>query len=320
MKQKYQNIMEEFCARNQKFSFETQKDWARVFSSENMIGLFNDILSTPDWLEEIAKRSYIHSQGFLKIILLDGREGSGYKLRLHIWDMDVISKFGAPFAEDKHEHRWDFVSTLLRGKIENHRYTISKANSEEEKLYQEFEKKALSLPLKERKYVANLLDLVEVKDLDQNSSGIRQYLYHAYGMTGEDARDELKKGFDLTNEEVDSLVTLLVKQSNTREPKTGQEVYKRESLLSFRLKDIEMYKSGDSYFHPIELGHRLFLDPKDPPATLICTSPVREGSTAGECVRIGSVNEGEEDKRERTYLTVEQLSEYLNEMIKTLSL
>ena len=58
-------------------------------------------------LQSIARRSYRHGNGFLKIVLLE----NGYKLRLHIWLP------GTPCEENVHDHRWSFASTVLCGSL-----------------------------------------------------------------------------------------------------------------------------------------------------------------------------------------------------------
>lgn len=69
--------------------------------------LLQSILNTPSQFATIAKRSYWHGNGFLKIVLLD----QGYKLRLHIWFNGVACE------ENIHSHRWGFASHVLQGAL-----------------------------------------------------------------------------------------------------------------------------------------------------------------------------------------------------------
>lgn len=55
-----------------------------------------------------ADRSYIHPNGFIKIVLLANKQ---LKLRLHIWPANV----GEQIEENIHNHAWDFSSLLLIG-------------------------------------------------------------------------------------------------------------------------------------------------------------------------------------------------------------
>ena len=64
--------------------------------------------SHPDRLDEIAARSYLHSNGFAKVRLF---EGHGLSLRLHIWPRgeNRVGEVGP------HGHRWEFASWVAVG-------------------------------------------------------------------------------------------------------------------------------------------------------------------------------------------------------------
>ncbi len=62
----------------------------------------------PDRLEEIAARSYVHSNGFAKVRLFGDR---GVSLRLHIWPAGP----DRPGDVDPHGHRWEFASWVAIG-------------------------------------------------------------------------------------------------------------------------------------------------------------------------------------------------------------
>ena len=72
-------------------------------------GLLAALLNAPAQLDDIARRSYWHGNGFLKIVLLD----QGYKLRLHIWFA------GTACEENIHSHRWGFASHVLVGTLKS---------------------------------------------------------------------------------------------------------------------------------------------------------------------------------------------------------
>lgn len=82
----------------------------KVFGIKGTIKLINEILLDNNVLEQIANRSYVHGNGFYKIIL---EENQTYRLRLHIW-------FPTTYAEENiHDHRWHFASTILSGHLES---------------------------------------------------------------------------------------------------------------------------------------------------------------------------------------------------------
>ncbi|MDL2192821.1 hypothetical protein QQF40_15685 [Cobetia sp. LC6] len=69
--------------------------------------LFSSIVLNEAAIEEIAKRSYVHANGFVKLLLVDKRPL--YSVRLHIWPSTVIKE------TDIHDHPWDFDGFILNG-------------------------------------------------------------------------------------------------------------------------------------------------------------------------------------------------------------
>lgn len=80
--------------------------------------LFHELSSfSPDTLNEICERSYIHTNGFVKIVLRNYLDGSA--LRLHVW-----TERGAGTESDIHTHWWSFRSVVLCGELEHRIYSI----------------------------------------------------------------------------------------------------------------------------------------------------------------------------------------------------
>jgi len=77
---------------------------------ERWRSLFTSILFDEKAVEEISKRSYVHANGFLKILLVDKRPM--YSIRLHIWPSLVIKE------TDIHDHPWDFDGFVLNGEYD----------------------------------------------------------------------------------------------------------------------------------------------------------------------------------------------------------
>jgi hypothetical protein len=76
-------------------------------SSDGVQRMLSALSASPSRMATAARRSYWHSNGFLKIVLLACRD---YKLRLHLWDSGTPTR-----REDIHNHRWDFASHMLTG-------------------------------------------------------------------------------------------------------------------------------------------------------------------------------------------------------------
>jgi hypothetical protein len=75
--------------------------------------LLREIKNNRELLKYIADRSYIHTNGFDKLVLADSPSGK-YKIRLHIWWPRNLS---AIIQEDIHSHYWDFASNVCAGEF-----------------------------------------------------------------------------------------------------------------------------------------------------------------------------------------------------------
>jgi hypothetical protein len=70
--------------------------------------VISEILNCDDLLESVAARSYLHNNGFLKILLLKDPD---FRVRLHIWMPETDSK------ETLHNHCWHLASTIINGEL-----------------------------------------------------------------------------------------------------------------------------------------------------------------------------------------------------------
>lgn len=73
--------------------------------------IIRELLENKEKLREVAKRSYVHSNGFDKITLISSAKPE-FKLRLHIWWPEKRKRQREEFI---HNHRWLFRSTVLLG-------------------------------------------------------------------------------------------------------------------------------------------------------------------------------------------------------------
>jgi len=71
--------------------------------------------------DQIATQSYIHNNGFDKIVL-DQTEGRHVVIRLHVWQHE---RGRASFESNIHSHRWPFCSILLSGHLHYSHYSPS---------------------------------------------------------------------------------------------------------------------------------------------------------------------------------------------------
>jgi hypothetical protein len=79
--------------------------------------VLESLLERTELLAAVAQRSYIHANGFAKIVLARSDNGQE-QLRLHIWP-----ESSTPDPGDTHDHRWSFVSLPLLGTFSEGRFT-----------------------------------------------------------------------------------------------------------------------------------------------------------------------------------------------------
>ena len=82
-----------------------------------MTNYLRKIIFNPDLLAAIAHRSYVHDNGFVKIVLDDS---GASKYRIHVYPAGRIFA-----AENLHNHRWPFTSLILVGSLPHEIATVS---------------------------------------------------------------------------------------------------------------------------------------------------------------------------------------------------
>lgn len=83
------------------------------FAQSELAAYLVSILSDENALIRTAAASYVHANGFYKLVL---QTSDHHKLRLHVWMP------GMHAAEHIHEHRWHFASTVLMGELHSEVY------------------------------------------------------------------------------------------------------------------------------------------------------------------------------------------------------
>lgn len=77
---------------------------------DDLVSLLDQLLLSRDVRAEVAARSYVHDNGFTKIVLRT-RNGAQGALRLHLWETDGAG------PGNVHNHCWDFSSVILAGEL-----------------------------------------------------------------------------------------------------------------------------------------------------------------------------------------------------------
>lgn len=110
------------------------KNATELKTTELSIGEINEIecaiqdaLCSTEAIQAIAKDSYKHQNGFLKLTL---KAKDGEKFRLHVY------KVGATADENIHNHRWSFNSKILCGALPMYLYQVVEGNSHRLHIYE----------------------------------------------------------------------------------------------------------------------------------------------------------------------------------------
>lgn len=80
----------------------------QTFGAAGVMQAVAQVLREDALLADIAARSYLHGNGFLKLVLA---QTPAFKLRLHLWMP------GCDAQENCHDHRWHFASAVLQGNL-----------------------------------------------------------------------------------------------------------------------------------------------------------------------------------------------------------
>lgn len=78
----------------------------------------DDWLRPASALEAITAASYSHPNGFRKLVLEEGQDGT--KLRVHHW-----LATGTPRTSNVHNHRWSFASAIIVGALRSSWLTVA---------------------------------------------------------------------------------------------------------------------------------------------------------------------------------------------------
>jgi hypothetical protein len=282
----------------------------KELSLNNIKKIIQFVLNNESELNRIAKDSYYHSLGFRKIVLLNTRHGGiGYKLRIHLWCPGDDKSYGVPMAEGKHEHRWDYVSRVISGTLENHQYAVKQLNKKQRKILSKFNQSISNLNKDKISDIEQRLDLLEVINLKGTKSQMPKLCGGLKKLREKININELMKLTGLTKAELLKKVNLLYKYSNKRVGRGKKNVIEKYTYAgSFHLKlhTVKLIPKGKLYYGDVQRAHRLFINPYKNISTIILTSPRAEGKKPGEFIH-SRTDTGKDDVRMRNPYTKNKL-------------
>jgi hypothetical protein len=96
-----------------------------MLSSMNIIRFLSLLQQDMAAVEELARKSYLHENGFYKLTILDNPIGR-IRMRLHLWSANV----NVSSVENIHNHRFNYFSHLLAGTLLNKIWKITLRGAE----------------------------------------------------------------------------------------------------------------------------------------------------------------------------------------------
>lgn len=287
------------------------------FTKNNIITLLNDILNQPDLIHKIANRSYLHTLGFYKLVLLDSNKDlSSFKyktqVRLHLWKPENDS---VPVVESLHEHSFNFVSTVLTGKLENQSFSKTELSFEEKKVLDHLLNILPLLTDSEKSFLEEQIEILLTLKLKELHS---QQFEKQFSKNILDI-EQFKKITKFTDEEIDILINIQGFYKSNRIPGDKKD-YKHilEKYISLKPYKVEKLHKGDFYFHPYTLPHRLFYDNQEYNSTILVTSHIPENPDGGSFQR-ATYHETEEKDYSKKAISEKELIYLLEEYIQHLS-
>lgn len=88
-----------------------------LIASGEVAALIESLLRQPDQLASVVSRSYVHPNGFRKLVVAFPERGT--KLRLHHWPE------GDAEPSNVHNHRWAFASAIISGRLHSSLFTTA---------------------------------------------------------------------------------------------------------------------------------------------------------------------------------------------------
>lgn len=103
----------------------------REFVSSGQFLTFLELhTANKSFLKAAATRSYTHYNGFDKIVIVPKNNKNLFELRLHVWWESRSTRY----AENIHDHKWDFSSVILKGGYDYEIFELGKAGEKGEKM------------------------------------------------------------------------------------------------------------------------------------------------------------------------------------------
>lgn len=259
-----------------------------LLNRASVLAIIEDVLHDESLAAEIAARSYTHTLGFNKIVLLDpgcmlsdGRRGYGYQLRLHIWQAGADG--AVPLVESMHEHSFDFISHMLTGDVmENQCYRMQPLTPADSALAARFIEALMRLSNSDKHGVNKQLEALEAERLRPYASQQAD----TEGLLAIIDRAWLMRVLALESGDLDFLVALQGRyQAVAPQVEAGSYVHKLTEMIKLGPHGVLRLHPGDTYHHGHDFAHRLYIRAGQPNSTMLVTTPVSQDAMGGSFQR-----------------------------------
>ncbi len=247
-----------------------------LLSRPSVRKVIDSIVGDEKALADIAGRSYTHTLGFRKIVLLDpgvlqadGSRGYGYQLRLHIWQPGADNS--VPLIESMHEHSFDFVSHMLLGGMENQCYRFVALTVDEKGVFEKLEKHLATLTASQRADANRYIEAMEAIRL----SGLGSEQASREGSSKVLDRRKLLNLLAVSEDDLDLVVAIQGRfQAVSTGIAEGSYSHRLTEMVQLKPHAVLRLQEGDTYFHSHPFAHRLYMRANQPNATMLVTTPV----------------------------------------------
>ena len=291
------------------------------FNKNSVISCLKDIINTPELLEKIASRSYLHTLGFYKIVLVDSNSDLSdfdvkTQVRLHLWKPNEES---VDFTESLHEHSFDFVSHVISGKIENQSFyknrispfekvMVGKVKSVIDKFFQN---NSIVISRTE-----NILEDIFKSEIAKKSPNVKNSSLPSLAPA---LLSNISNSTGLSFDKLSALAFVFgFYQSDRISGNIKSYKHILKDYYTLPIASVAEISEGQSYFHSYEFPHRLSYDSNYFNGTILLTSHIPENPEGGSFQR-PTFNVGEEKDYTKKKVSKEELYQLLNEYIEFVS-
>lgn len=208
-------------------------------------------------------------------------------------------------VESMHEHSFNFISQVLIGEMENQCYSVEPLSRAEEAFSARLQAHLKTVSAAHQSAANEQLEFLEAMRLfflgsnqfidDLALKRVTGSLASTLGL-GANAGREIAMAVGLQGRY----------QSVASSVEGGQYVHRLTEMVNLKPYRVLALKAGDTYHHPHQFAHRLYIKAGQPNATMIVTTPVSQTAIGGSFQRPTWVDESDINYDRRMY-TAEEL-------------